>query len=64
MKIHCHLCGKVTADVRDASIAKGAEMVCPHCVTTLFGGHKREKRGDATDSMPGFMSDFFRGLKR
>lgn len=62
MKYHCHLCGKVTAKIRDASIAKGTVFVCPLCVTEHLTN--REKRGDATDSMPGFMSDFFRGLRK
>lgn len=62
MKYHCHLCGKVTAKIRDASIAKGTVLVCPVCVDEYL--IKREKRGDHTDSMPGFMSDFFRGFKR
>ena len=62
MKMHCHLCGKVTAEIKDAKIARGTVLVCPHCADELF--RKGEKRGDATDSMPGFMSDFFRWLKR
>ena len=64
MKIRCHLCGKITADIRDASIAKGAVMVCPECTPALEPYRALEKRGDMTDSMPRFMSDFFRGFGR
>jgi len=60
MNYHCHLCGKITAKVKDASIAKGTAMICPHCVDEIL--KPREKRGDMTDSMPRFMSDFFRGF--
>lgn len=59
IKYHCHLCGKVTAKIRDASIAKGTVFVCPLCVDEHL-----TRRGDATDSMPPFMSEFFRGLRR
>ncbi len=62
MKLRCHLCGKITADIKDASIAKGTVLICPCCADDLF--RKREKRSDAVDSIPGFMSDFFRGMRR
>ena len=63
MKCHCHLCGKVTAEIRDASIAKGTAFVCPVCAG-LLPSPQPDKRGDMTDSMPKFMSDFFRGFKK
>lgn len=59
MKANCHLCGKVTADIRDASIAKGTALVCPKCVEALEP--LIQPRGDMLDSMPPFMRDFFRG---
>ena len=62
MKVRCHLCRKITADLRDASVAKGTVLICASCVAVHF--KEREKRGDMTDSMPPFMSDFFRGLNK
>lgn len=61
MKYRCHRCNKIAADIRDASIAKGTVLVCSSCIDNL---RTREKRGDATDSMPPFMSDFFRGFRK
>lgn len=62
MKIRCHICDKVAADIRDASIAKGAVMVCPRCIESL--APLIQAHGNPSDPMPPFMRDFLRGFGR
>jgi hypothetical protein len=60
MKIFCHFCKKVTADIRDASIARGTVMVCPACVGLLPTKHRQETK---QAPMPDFLSGLFGGSR-
>ncbi len=57
MKFNCHICGKVTADIRDASIAKGSVMICTHCI------EQYKKHESKSAPIPDFLAGFLKRKK-